>query len=134
MNYVDCQWQVGEDEPRAIYAIISVKDHADRPMIGVMDDPRLALEVVSTHNSRLNRLASRSSYRQKEEIIENLERVLGLWEKNGNNLEGAILEAFGQSNNSRRLYDSIGFSATVLGPNAEMPQVIQHAIDQIRNS
>lgn len=133
-NYVEFPWRVGDEEPRAIYAVVSEKGTFTHFMVGVMDTARLSYEVVTSHNVRLNKRATTSSYGQKEQLISELNRTLQLWDKNNGNLEQAITEAFGQSTSAKRVYDAVGFSATVLGPNAEMPVVIQHAIDLIKNS
>jgi len=134
MNYNEFPWRVGDEEPRAIYAVVSENGNFYNTMIGSMDTARLAFEVVRDHNTKLNKRATTSSYGQKEQLISELRKTLELWEKNDGNLEKAILEAFGQSTSAKRVYDAIGFSATVCGPNAAMPQVIQHAVDLIKNS
>lgn len=134
LNYTEFPWRVGDEEPRAIYAVESKNGAFTNHMIGTMDSARLSYEVVTAHNVRLNKRATTSSYGQKEQLISELSRTLELWDKNNGNLEHAITEAFGQSTSAKRVYDAVGFSATVLGPNAEMPVVIQHAIDLIKNS
>lgn len=132
-EYQTLPWRVGDDEARTIYAIITGKTSIEQVMIGVMDTAHLASEAVDAHNVKLNKEASRSSYGQKEQMVVNLQKTLELWEKNDGDLEGAILEGFGRSDNARRVYEAIGFSATILGPVAPMPSVIQKAIDMIKN-
>lgn len=133
-NYENFPWRVGQEEPRAIYAIMSQSNSIDQPMIGVMDSARLAGEAVHSHNIRLSKNSGMHSYVRKEQLIRNLNTTLELWKKNDENLEKAILEGFGQSSDAKQVFEAVGFSATVLGPDSEMPVIIQHAIDVIKNS
>lgn len=53
-DYTKLQWRVGRKVRRTIYAVIPGKDHEDHPLLGLMDTPQLASEVVGSHNRMLN--------------------------------------------------------------------------------
>src|SRR3954452_7569494 len=131
-EYQTMPWRVGDEEPRAIYATIAGKTSIESVLIGVMDTTHIAAEAVDAHNTKLNKLASRGSYGEKEQMVADLQKTLDLWKKNDGNLEEAILEGFGRSEDARRVYEAVGFSASILGPTTPMPIVIQKAIDMIK--
>lgn len=49
-NALDIPWRVGRHVGRTIYAQYGVQPSETDPLIGVMDDPALAEEVVEAHN------------------------------------------------------------------------------------
>lgn len=50
------RWRVGEKSPRTIYAMVGDRPSGKDELIGVMDTPKLAEEVVTAHNAVLARV------------------------------------------------------------------------------
>lgn len=132
-HYNERPWRVDDTNKRSIHAVVTELSYDAHPMIGVMDTPQLAAEVVSAHNTRVNKTVNRSSYAQKEQFIADLNTVLETWQTH-KNLEEAILTVTGGGDRSKRLYDAIGMSADILGPDADLPRIVAHAIGMIRNN
>lgn len=52
-DYVDLPWRVGSKVKRTIYAVVPDLGHDQHPLLGLMDTPQLAEEVVFAHNRLL---------------------------------------------------------------------------------
>jgi hypothetical protein len=52
-DFVDFPWRTGRTVGRTIYAQGGPRPTPNDPLIGTMDTPELATEVVRTHNQRL---------------------------------------------------------------------------------
>lgn len=128
-DYNRMQWRVGTKVRRTIYAVIPGKDHEDHILLGLMDTPQLATEVVGSHNRMLNT----ATFAQKEQLLKDLEKTAELWNVE-DGLEPAIIQAVGEGPRARKVYEAVGAWVDILGDETDMPKAFQHAINQIRTS
>lgn len=136
MDYIQLKWRVGEKVRRTIYAVTPDSEHDDHPLIGLMDTPELAIEVVAAHNreavSDLDKKAEQMTFGEKELLIKDLMRTDEIY-KTTNDLEASIMGATSGGVRAKRVYTAVGFSVNVLGEDVPVPDAIRHAINIIRS-
>lgn len=138
MDYIQLKWRVGEKLRRTIYAVVPDLEYDEHPLLGLMDTPELAAEVVFSHNKEavaaINKKSDQMTFGEKELLIKDLQRTADAWKENGN-LEGSIIIAAGSGGGirSKRVYDAVGKSVNILGQDSDVTAVVKHAINLIRS-
>lgn len=128
MDYSNLYWRVGTNERRLVYAVVPGVEENKHPMVGLMETPQLAIDVVTAHNTTMNQ----STFAEKEQLIKDLEQTRVVLIEH-NDLEEAIILATGGGDRTKRVYAAIGNSVDILGNNKDFSKVIKHAINTIRN-
>jgi hypothetical protein len=129
MDHAKLYWRVGVTERRLVYAVVPGVDENKHPLMGLMETPQLAIEVVTAHNNSLNVV----SFAEKEQLIKDLEKTREVL-KEHEDMEEAIILAVGINGGvrSKQVYAAIGTSADILG-DKDPQKVLTHAIDMVRN-
>lgn len=131
MDYNAMTWRQGTGLKRAVFAVVPTWDHDAHPFIGLMDSPELAFEVISAHNSGLNR----TPFAVKEQLIKDLERALSIWPENGRNIEEALIVATGNNKiRMERAYKAFAEAVDILQEEEDATKPLRFAIDKIRGN